>query len=136
MRQMMQRLPLLILAVALLCSASASAQERFGSAEGAVSALIDAAKSKNEKAMLAVLGPEGRKVISSGDPIADQAMRDKFLASYDAKHKVEEEGDKATLIIGEDDFPFPIPVMRKDGRWSFDTGAGLDEILRRRIGRN
>jgi hypothetical protein len=132
----MRRFGVLILGSALFCFAPANAQERFKSAEDAVTAFVDAAKSKNKKAILAVLGSKGRQVISSGDVVADQAVRDKFIAAYDAKHSLEEEKDKATLIVGENDFPFPIPIVRKDDRWSFDTKAGLEEILRRRIGRN
>jgi hypothetical protein len=75
-------------------------------------------------------------VVTSGDVVADKAARERFIAAYDKKHAVTEDGDKATLVIGEEDFPFAIPIVRKDDRWSFDTKAGLDEVLRRRVGRN
>ncbi len=114
----------------------AAAQEHFKTPDEAVTALVDAAKAQDKSAILAVLGKEGREVISSGDAVADRAARHKFLAAYDAKHEVDETGDKATLVVGDNDWPFPIPLVKKDDRWSFDTAGGLDEILRRRIGRN
>ena len=59
------------------------------------------------------------------------------MSAYDAKHAIEMEGDGTqTLVIGDNDWPFPIPLVNKAGQWQFDTWAGLDEILRRRIGRN
>ena len=127
---------ILSLLVASALPLSATAQESFPSAEAAVAALIDAAKSGDKKAVLRVLGTQGRQVVSSGDVVADKSVKERFVAAYDTKHAVTEDGDKATLIIGAEDFPFPIPIVRKDNRWSFDTAAGLDEILRRRIGRN
>ena len=81
--------------------------------------------------------PGGKAIVSSGDPVADTNIREKFVAAYEAKHAIEREGDGTqTLIIGADDWPFPIPLVNKAGEWQFDTAAGLDEILRRRIGRN
>jgi hypothetical protein len=114
----------------------AVAQEHFKTPDEAVTALVDAAKAQDKGAILAVLGKEGREVISSGDAVADRAARRRFLAAYDANHTVDESGDKATLIVGGNDWPFPIPIVKTDDHWSFDTAAGLDEILRRRIGRN
>ena len=84
-----------------------------------------------------MLGPDGADIVSSGDKVADEAMRQKFLAAYDARHQVTKEGDdKAVMIIGTEDFPFPIPLTRKGAAWQFDTAAGRLEILYRRIGRN
>jgi hypothetical protein len=84
-----------------------------------------------------VLGSDGKAIVSSGDPVADTNIREKFVAAYEAKHAIEREGDGTqTLIIGADDFPFPVPLVNKAGEWQFDTSAGLDEILRRRVGRN
>jgi hypothetical protein len=69
--------------------------------------------------------------------VADEEMRQKFLAAYDARHEVKKQGDdKAVMIIGAEDFPFPIPLARKGAAWQFDTAAGRLEILYRRIGRN
>jgi hypothetical protein len=75
--------------------------------------------------------------VSSGDEVADAATRQKFVAAYDAKHQIAMEGDnKAILVIGQEDFPLPIPLVRKDGLWRFDTAAGREEILFRRVGRD
>jgi hypothetical protein len=134
----MQRLGLLILSAALVVgSVAASAQERFNSTEDAVTALIDAAKARDRSELLKVLGPKGQQIIRSGDPVADRAAREKFVTSYDTRHSISPDGtDKATLVIGDNDFPFPIPLVRMHDGWRFDTRAGLDEILRRRIGRD
>jgi hypothetical protein len=133
----MQRLGLLILSAALVVAAPCSAQERFKTTEDAVTALIDAAKAEDKNELLKVLGPKGQQIVSSGDAVADRAAREKFVTAYDTKHNITQDGDDtATLIIGDDEWPFPIPLVRKHDGWQFDTGAGLDEILRRRIGRD
>ena len=124
---------------ALLCTAIsvASAQQAFKTPDEAAAALVDAAKAGDAKALVTVLGPDGEDIVSSGDEVADAATRQKFVAAYDAKHLITMEGDnKAILVIGQDDFPLPIPLARKDGMWRFDTAAGRDEILFRRIGKN
>ena len=128
----------ILLYVALLSSSAPSiAQERFKTPDAAVDALVAAAKVGDNKAVLGVLGPDGKAIVSSGDPVADRNTKEKFVSAYDAKHAIELEGDGTrTLIIGNDDWPFPIPLINKGGAWQFDTKAGLDEILRRRIGRN
>ena len=127
----------LLCAAFLLWNASALAQEQFGTPDDAVNALVGAAKSGDAKAIIAVLGPEGEAVVSSGDPVADSNTREKFVSTYEAKHAIELEGNGTqTLIIGEDDWPFPIPLINNGGKWQFHTKEGLGEILRRRIGRN
>ena len=125
----------LTLVVVTLASA-ASAQQSFKSPEEAATALVDAARNGDRKALLTVLGRDGGDIISSGDSVADAATRASFLAAYDAKHQVATEGDKATLVVGQDDFPFPIPLVRKKDAWQFDAAAGREEILFRRVGRN
>jgi hypothetical protein len=127
------------LAAALLfgLAATAYAQETFNTSDAAVEALWTAAKSNDSKALRALLGPGGSDIVSSGDAVADAATHQQFITAFDAKHQLIMEGDnKATLIIGPDDFPFPIPLVRKNGAWQFDTMAGRREILYRRIGRN
>ena len=124
---------------ALLCTvvSVASAQQAFKTPDEAAGALAGAAKTGDRKAIVTVLGPDGKDIVSSGDDVADAATRQKFVAAYDAKHQIVMEGDnKATILIGQEDFPLPIPVVRKDGLWRFDTAAGRDEILFRRIGKN
>ncbi len=128
---------LLLGAVFLGVCSPASAQEHFKTPDEAVTALLSAAKAGDRKAIVKVLGPDGREIVSSGDPVADKVTRDKFVAAYDQKHSLAPDGtDKTVLVIGPDDFPFPIPLVSKDGEWQFDTAAGRDEILSRRIGRN
>ena len=123
---------------ALLCTASvAIAQQAFKTPEEAAGALVSAAKAGDMKALVTVLGPDGEDIVSSGDNVADAATREKFVAAYDAKHQIAMEGDnKAIVVIGGEDFPLPIPLIRKGAMWSFDTIAGREEILLRRIGKN
>jgi hypothetical protein len=132
--------PLFSLTIAaLLCAATsvAMAQQTFKTPEEAATALVNAAKSGDSKSIVTVLGPDGEDIVSSGDEVADAATRAKFIAAYDAKHTIAMEGDsKAVMVVGPDDFPLPIPLVRKDGLWRFDTAAGREEILFRRIGEN
>ena len=124
---------------ALLCTAASvvSAQQAFKTPDEAASALVSAAKTGDRKAIVSVLGPDGNDIVSSGDAVADATTREKFVAAYDAKHQIAMEGDsKAIVVIGQEEFPLPIPLVRKDGMWRFDTTAGREEILARRIGKN
>src|SRR5262245_36451200 len=107
--QAMNTMSRMLLSAALLAvSAPALAQEQFGSPEDAVTALVGAAKAGDAKAILAVLGPDGQAIVSSGDPVADGNTREKFVAAYDAKHSIELEGNGTqTLILGDDNWPFP-----------------------------
>lgn len=132
--------PLFSLTIAaLLCAATsvAMAQQTFKTPEEAATALVNAAKSGDSKSIVTVLGPDGEDIVSSGDEVADAATRAKFIAAFDSKHTIAMEGDsKAIMVVGPDDFPLPIPLVRKDGLWRFDTAAGREEILFRRIGEN
>jgi hypothetical protein len=123
--------------LAFAMTSAASAQQSFKTAEEAVEALATAAKAHDRKGVLAVLGADAADIVSSGDDVADRADRDRVIEAYDAKRQVVMEGaDKAVLVLGNQDWPFPIPLVRKDGSWRFDTAAGREEILFRRIGRN
>jgi hypothetical protein len=139
-RQQLGVASLTLLTVALLGVAAvsaASAQQSFKTAEAAVDALVNAAKSDDQKGILTALGPDGASIASSGDKVEDAAARKRFTDAYDAKHQIKMEGDqKAVLVIGEEDWPFPIPIVRKDDGWRFETPDGRDEILYRRIGRD
>jgi hypothetical protein len=116
---------------------AAGAQQSFKTPEAAAAALVSAAKDAWPNGVVTVLGPEGADIVSSGDAVADESNRQRFLAAYDARHRLSKEGDdRAEMIIGPEDYPFPIPLVRKDGSWQFDTAAGRDEILYRRVGRN
>jgi hypothetical protein len=127
-----------IAATVILASVSvANAQQSYKSPEDAVEALVSATRDNWPKGVIDVLGPDAAEIVSSGDKVADEAMREKFLAAYDVRHQVTKEGDdKAVMIMGAEDFPFPIPLTRKGAAWRFDTAAGRLEILYRRIGRN
>ena len=116
----------------------ARAQQDYKTPQDAVDALVAAARSGDEKALLFVLGPDGDDITSSGDKVADASTRKRFVDLYDAKHEIAMKGEhKAILIVGGNDYPFPIPLERvKSGLWSFDTVEGRNEILYRRIGRN
>ena len=132
----MNRTLVSLMIAALLCG-TANAQQAFKTPDEAASALAGAAKAGDPKAIVTVLGPDGADIVSSGDPVADATTREKFVAAYDAKHQITMEGDnKAIVVIGQEDFPLPIPLVRKDGTWRFDTAAGREEILFRRIGKN
>jgi hypothetical protein len=134
---MRKSLSVVVCATMLCCSAQALAQEAFDTPDEAVEALVVAAKSEDMDAILEILGPDGDDIASSGDEVADRNTREAFVAAYDAKHAIEKEGDGSySLLLGADDWPFPIPIAYRDGGWRFDSATGVDEILRRRIGRN
>jgi len=112
-------------------------QKSFVSPEEAVNVLVAAVKADDRKEMLAILGPEGKELMSSGDEVADKAGRAKFLKAYDEMNKLEKaSAGKMILHIGKDDWSLPIPVVKKGNTWVFDIKAGKEEILNRRIGRN
>jgi len=117
-------------------SPAAAAQRRFDSLEEATQALIDALKAGDLKAMAAIFGPEGKGLTASGDPVADRRARERFVALYDEQHRLEGGGGKVILVVGREEFPFPIPIVPDGPWWRFDTAAGNEEIINRRIGRN
>ena len=119
-----------------LAAPSAQAQQTFKSPDDAAGALAAAVKSGMKQEVLKVLGADGEDIIDSGDDVADAGARTKFLSAYDAKHSLKVDGRRASLIIGVDDFPFPIPLIHNKTGWEFDTADGRKEILYRRIGRN
>jgi hypothetical protein len=117
--------------------AAAPSQKSFASPQDAVKALVDALKSNDTKALSALFGPDSRDLVSSGDPVADKSRRDRFVAHFDEKNRLEEvSADKMVLHVGNDDWPFPIPVVKRGGVWQFDPREGREEILARRIGGN
>ncbi|MBR0774273.1 DUF2950 domain-containing protein [Bradyrhizobium diazoefficiens] len=124
-----------IMMLALLGSAS-QAQEVYKTPEDAAAALVAAAKG-SARDLLKVLGNAADDIILSGDEVADADIRARFVSMYDAKHAIKAEGNKkATLLLGADDFPFPIPLVNTKSGWEFDAAQGRIEVLRRRIGRN
>ncbi len=117
-------------------SAATVKQRTFVSPEEAVKAMVEALKSNDAKALEAVFGSGSQDLIMSGDPVADQAGRERFLQLYDEKNRLEQTPEKAVLSIGNEDWPSPIPIVKKGGVWRFDAKAGKEEILARRIGKN
>jgi hypothetical protein len=129
--------PLIAAAIlALLAQAPVHAQQLYKNPEEAVGALAAAAKSGDVKTIEAILGPGSREIVASGDEVADRSAREAFLAAYETKHQTIADRDKAVLLIGQDEWPFPIPLVRQNDRWKFDVAAGREEVLMRRIGRN
>jgi len=115
--------------------AAPAAQKTFGSPEDAVTALVAALKAHDRAQLTPILGNAG-EWISSGDAVADRAAAERFVASYETKHSITRDGDSAKLTVGADDYPFAFPIVKVGERWRFDTDAGKDELLARRIGQN
>ncbi|HSE06097.1 MAG TPA: DUF2950 domain-containing protein [Methylomirabilota bacterium] len=117
-------------------ASGAVVQRRFASLEDATGALIGAMRAGDRKAMLEIFGQEGRGLVWSGDEVSDRRARERFVAAYDEKHRLEAGGGKVVLVVGRDDFPFPVPIVPDGPSWRFDTAAGKEELLNRRIGQN
>ena len=126
---------LALMLYATSAAAADSAQRTFATPDEAVAALVAAVKADKIKELREVLGNAGGS-LSSGDKVADRAAADNFVKEYDAKHAVTVDGNKASLVIGKDDFPFAFPLVKSGDRWRFDTAAGIDELNARRIGAN
>jgi len=140
--QNMQRFFTIATLVAFLCLSLAACtsptpkQKEFKSPSDAVQALVTALKTDNDKELLSVLGPEANELVYSGDEVADRARRQEFVEFYDEQNHIAPDGDNFQLVIGNNDWPFPIPLVKQDDKWVFDVASGKEEILDRRIGRN
>jgi len=117
-------------------SGAGVAPRRFESLEEATGALIAALKAGDQKALVAIFGEDSKRLLSSGDLVADKRSREQFVASYEEQHRLEGGGGKVVLNVGKEDFPFPIPLVPDGPWWRFDTAAGQEEIVNRRVGRN
>jgi len=118
-------------------TASAAAQDAFNTPEEAVSAFVAALQKDDIPALHKLLGPQAKELVESGDPVEDNSAREWFVTAYNAKHALEAAGpDKMTLSVGEDAWPMPIPLVKRDGKWYLDGAAGADELIYRRVGRN
>jgi hypothetical protein len=112
-------------------------QRTFASAEQASRALFAAMEGEDEVASLSILGPAGKDVLSSGDREEDLDARVSFVVKYQEMHRfIAEANGTVSLIVGAENWPFPIPLVNSHGTWFFDTAAGKDEIVFRRIGKN
>jgi len=130
---------LAVVLFAVLCASAASAQDKraFASPEDAVTALITALEKNDVATLSMLLGPDSEDVVSSGDEVADANARADFLADFKTKHMLVPEGDSVmNLMVGDNDWPLPIPVVLEKGKWYLDGAAGVDEIVYRRIGHN
>jgi hypothetical protein len=126
-----------VMVVLVACKKSPSYQT-FASPDEAGDALLQAAKSGDQNQVLAVFGPQSKNIVFSGDATQDKASIDAYVQAYGTMHRWRKMPDGAQLLlVGADNFAFPIPLRNtSDGKWFFDAGAGEEEILRRRIGRN
>ena len=131
--------PLAIVVLFAGCSKSAKpSYQTFASPDDAGNGLLAAAKSGDPNTIIAVFGPESKDIVVTGDPVQDKNTADLFISEYGAMHRWRKMPDGSqTLLIGADNFPFPIPLKNNAaGQWYFDVAAGREEILIRRIGRN
>jgi len=127
---------LLVVGAAESGFAQALQPRTFSSAAEAGNALFQAAKSEDEQALEAILGA-GKEVTSSSDEVEDKLEREHFSQKYQEMHRLVRGADGSTVLyIGAENWPFPIPLVSKDGAWYFDSEAGTQEIKFRRIGEN
>ena len=120
-------------------AASQPAQKQFDTPRQAADALIQVASNFDVAAAKEILGPEGEDIISSEDPVQDKNRAAHFAAKAKEKTSIEvdkKDPNRAIVMVGTDDFPLPIPLVKRKGKWSFDTKVGREEILNRRIGAN
>jgi hypothetical protein len=119
------------------CMAQQTGQRTFSSPADAANALFMAVRGNDEQALLAILGPDSNRIVSSGDAAEDADNRANFVRKYDQMHRLAKEPDGTlTLYVGAENWPLPIPIEQSGHVWYFDTEAGKREILYRRIGRN
>jgi hypothetical protein len=120
-------------------ASTAAPQRKFPTPQVAADTLIQAASDYNVPALLDILGPNGKDLISSEDPTMDRFRAAEFVKQAREKHGVRQDSanpNRAALLVGNQDWPLPIPLVKQGGSWHFDTQAGRDEMMRRRIGAN
>ena len=117
--------------------AQTAAQKTFATPEDAVKALAEAVKAGSLEGVLAIFGPEGKELIDSSEPAIARENQQVFTVAFREKWHLEDAApDRKTLVIGNEDWPFPVPIVKAGNSWRFDTAAGKEEVLDRRIGRN
>jgi hypothetical protein len=117
--------------------AQEATQQTFAHAREALTALIEANKANDLAALNQILGPSAATLVSSGDETQGQAGRAQFVSLYETHHRLVRAGPgKLTLVVGKNEWPLPIPLVKSEGRWHFDSEAGAKELLYRRIGAN
>jgi Protein of unknown function (DUF2950) len=128
----------LLLLALMACKSNKPEMAGYATPDDAANALLAAAKAGDQSALLAIFGPESKDLLYSGDPVQDKNAVTEFVGRYDVMHRWRKlENGSEVLVVGADNFPFPIPLKKNsDGRWLFDTAAGKEEVLNRRVGRN
>ena len=129
----------LVVGATLLPAAPKDGQRTFATPQEAVQATIDAAEHNDTAALLQLFGPEGKDIVESGDAAEDTDSRAEFARSAHEKLQIEEDPlnpDRVTFTVGEQEWPFPVPVIHRDGKWLLDSATGRVEVLARRVGRN
>ena len=128
---------LAVLALPVMAAGQAATNRAFAAPEDAVKALADAVKTGNLDALLALFGPEGRELSASSDPATARMNRQVFAVAFREQWRLEDATPtRKTLVVGNEDWPFPVPLVKGADGWRFDTVAGKEEVLARRIGRN
>jgi hypothetical protein len=126
-----------MVAFSIAASAQSAQHRTFPTAEDAVKALVQATKASDVDALLAIFGPDGRELFESSDPTTARNNRQVFTVAAAEQWHLEDSGaNRKTLVIGNEDWPFPVPIVKDASGWRFDTAAGKEEVLARRIGRN
>ena len=140
-RRILIAIQIALVVILLSVSACRSKKESirtFAAPDDAANALLAAAKADDHAALEAIFGPGSKEILSSGDPVQDKNTAARFAAAYSVMHRWRTLADgNQILLVGYDNFPFPIPLKKNQGgQWFFDTAAGKEEVLNRRIGRN
>src|ERR1035438_5488834 len=126
-------------ALTLLNAAAQESQETFATPQEDLRAIVNAAEQNDTAGLLKLFGPRGKDIVQSGDAADDKAARAEFAARAHAKLQVEPDHDnpnRVTVVVGDQNWPLPVPLIRKNGQWYFDAASGRVEILARRVGRN
>jgi hypothetical protein len=111
-------------------------QKNYATPDEAVKALVAAVKAGNTRWLMKIFGPGSKALVLSGDPAQDKEGRNRFIQRFEEKNRLEENSERADLYLGKDEWPFPIPIVKTEKGWKFDTPSGRQEILARRVGRN
>jgi hypothetical protein len=139
MKMTRARTALALVAFAMLAAGCAGKKEEtsgFATPEAAVAALVAALEKDDTAGLASLLGPGTEDLLSSGDAVADKTDRAEFLAKYKTKNSLAADGDRMMLTVGDNEWPMPIPLVQRDGKWAWDGAAGVDEMIYRRVGEN
>lgn len=127
----------MVLAVAATACSRAPRQHDFASVDDAVQALVAAARTDDTGALIEIIGRDAASLIESGDPVQDSNGRERFVQAYEQSHSIDKLDDGSQVLdVGEDRWPFPFPLVRDGDRWRFDSSAGVEEMVNRRVGAN